>query len=189
MKYLLLLVIVFNQSPNVRERVLADWNGEVSVVELGNKFYVLDTNGNRKLFYEDKTNCRGQRALFLNRNQILVATCKEHFVSDRNGTRLYKLPHYIFPDYAVNKEGTLLAVLERGMSWRNEFSKGSIDKVRLLVHTAANGKKVFEKKIIPAPHDRVELYSIRFADDASILLVKEVGEARYHIGPRATLAR
>ncbi|MCU1311719.1 MAG: hypothetical protein JWO20_2844, partial [Candidatus Angelobacter sp.] len=125
----------------------AAWD-KSSVVRVGqNKlFLVSGIDGERKLLFADKENCL-VFALFLNDDHILIRGCKHgNFVVNRQGLKLYKIPAYVFPYFAVNSLGTRFAVYERRRSFLHELGEGSYDKMRVAVHSATDGKKLFEYK-------------------------------------------
>jgi hypothetical protein len=177
---LALSVIALAQTPNgkkppdmmaefMKERVLSHWE-YLSVVRVGSQLFLLSAAGQRTQLYTDKKAHCSVAASFLNKSHIYIQTCnKGSFVSDLNGAVLYKMPNFKYSDIVPNKLGTRFAVFERGRSAWHEFGQGTYDKLRLLVYSTADGKRLFQHKWSQAPDEIVGHEKIELSDDGSTL--------------------
>jgi hypothetical protein len=151
-------------------QLTAAWD-KSSVVRVGQNrlFLVSGIDGERKLLFADKENCLVS-ALFLNDDHILIRSCKHgNVVVNRQGIKLYKIPSYVFPYFAVNSLGTRFAVYERNRSFWHELGEGSYNKMRIAVHSSSDGKKLFEYKFRATNDENINDGQISLSADGSML--------------------
>jgi hypothetical protein len=153
----------------MKERIIAH-REDLSVVRVGSQLFLLTPAGQRTPLYTDKNTYCSVAASFLNNDHIYLQTCsKGAFVSDLNGAVLYRMHNFKYSDIAPNKSGTRFAVFERGRSAWHEFGQGTYDKLRLLVYSTADGKRLFEHKWRQAADEIVGREKIELSDDGSTL--------------------
>jgi hypothetical protein len=79
------------------------------------------------------------------------------------------MPNFKYSDIVPNKSGTRLAAFERGRSAWHEFGQGTYDKLRLLVYSTADGKRLFEHNWSQASDEIVGQEKIELSDDGLTL--------------------
>ncbi len=127
-------------------------------------------NGNQTLIFADKKRGCSASAAFVSGSRVYVEPCSgDAFVSDTNGTRLYKMPKFRFWDIALNRSKTRFAVFERGSSAWHELGQDTYDKLRLAVYSTSDGKKIFERKWSAGWSEHPVDETIGLSDDGSVL--------------------
>ena len=128
----------------------------LSVIQINFQLFIQFENGRRTHLYTDKKPRCILRATLLNSSRVFVEGCSRTFVADLNGVIQYKLHRFSFFDIAPNRTGTRFAVFERGRSAWHDLANSSYDKLRLLVYSTKNGKKLYERKWRQAPQELVD---------------------------------
>ena len=154
------------------EHEISRWE-DISVVQVDNQLFVQSEKGGRAHLYTDKKQHCPSRATLLNRTRVFVEGCSKVFVADLSGNIRYKLRRFWFFEIAPNKMGTRFAIFERGRSAWHEFNDGSYDKLRLVVYSTEDGRKLFERKWKQAPDEPVIGAKIDLSDDGSTLYFHE----------------
>lgn len=114
-----------------------------SIVNL-NQVWIENTKGERRLLYTDKKKNCAVSAVFLNSDHLLILSCDGHFVVNLQATVQYKIPRYEYAYYTANRFGTRFAVYERGRSFWHAIGDESYDKMRVVVYSTEEGKRLFE---------------------------------------------
>ena len=128
------------------EPVITHWE-DISVVRADNQLFLQDSSGIRKHLYTDKNPHCSVDASFLSKTRVYLQTCSHGaFVADLGGTAVYTMPNFRYCDVVADKSGTRFAVFERGRSAWHEFGQDSYDKLRVLVYSTADGKKLLQHK-------------------------------------------
>jgi hypothetical protein len=100
-----------------------------------------------------------------------------------SGTVQYKLHRFWYFEITPDKIGTRFAVFERGRSSWHELADGSYDKLRLLVYSTEDGKKLFERKWSQAAGEMVTEARIALSDDGSTLYLRQNQTTTFPIPP------
>jgi hypothetical protein len=145
----------------------------LSVIQINFQLFIQFENGRRTHLYTDKKPRCILRATLLNSSRVFVEGCSRTFVADLNGVIQYKLHRFSFFDIAPNRTGTRFAVFERGRSAWHDLANSSYDKLRLLVYSTKNGKKLYERKWRQAPQELVDEARISLSDDGSTLYLQQ----------------
>lgn len=156
----------------VKEHVMSRWEN-ISVIRIDDQLFVQFENGHRSHLYIDRKPRCLSRAALLNSTRVLVEGCSRTFVADLTGVVQYKLHRFWFYDIATNRGGTRFAVFERGRSAWHDFANESYNKLRLVVYSTADGKKLYERKWSQAPDEMVVEASISLSDDGSTLYLHQ----------------
>jgi hypothetical protein len=128
-----------------QEHVISRWE-DISVMQIDNQLFIQSEKEERTHLYTDKKQHCPPRATLLNRTRVFIEGCTRTFVADLSGAVQYRFHRFWFYDIAPNSMGTRFAVFERGRSAWHELGQGSYDKLRLLVYSTEDGKKLFERK-------------------------------------------
>lgn len=145
----------------------------ISLLQIDNQLFIQYENGVRAQLYTDKKQHCPSRATFLNRTRVFIEGCSQTFVADLSGVVQYKLHRFWFFDIAPNRMGTRFAVFERGRSAWHDLSDGSYNKLRLLVYSTEDGKKLFERKWSQAPGELILGAQVALSDDGSTLYLHQ----------------
>jgi len=145
----------------------------LSVIQINFQLFIQFENGRRTHLYTDKKPRCILRATVLNSSRVFVEGCSRTFVADLNGVIQYKLHRFSFFDIAPNRTGTRFAVFERGRSAWHDLANSSYNKLRLVVYSTKDGKKLYERKWSQAPHELVEEARISLSDDGSTLYLQQ----------------
>jgi hypothetical protein len=167
-----------------KEQVMSRWEN-ISVVQVDYQLFVQFENGSRVHLYTDKKQNCWSRATLLNRTHVFVEGCSRTFVADLNGVVQYRLHRFWFFDIAPNRLGTRFAVFERGRSAWHELGDGSYNKLRLLVYSTEDGKKLFERRWSQARGELVIEAKIALSDDGSTLYLHQNGTQTFSIPRRS----
>jgi len=164
-----LLNILFNIGIAQHEKLLGA-GSTVSIwkTEQGQLFLLTD-KAERKTLFTDKT---AISAVFLNSDHILITRWKrKSIVVDLEGAVRYKLPGYVYADYIPDRTGARFAVYERGKSISHQLNEGSYNRMRVVVFSTNDGKKLLEYKWSASKSEDVRGFGVRFSDDGTTLYV------------------
>jgi hypothetical protein len=160
-----------DQALLTKEGVITHWK-DFSVVRADNQLFLVAASGQRTHLYTDKKQHCSVTASFLNEDHIYIETCSRGaFVADLGGAVRYKMPSFKYWDVVSDKLGTRFAVFERGRSPWHEFGQETYDKLRLLVYSTADGKKLFERRWKQSADEVVGQEKIELSDDGSTLFL------------------
>lgn len=165
------------------EHEISRWE-DISVVQVDNLLFVRSEKGARTHLYTDRKQHCPSRATLLSRTHVFIEGCSQTFVADLNGVVQYKLHRFWFFEIAPNKMGTCFAIFERGRSAWHEFSDGRYDKLRLVVYSTEDGKKLFERKWKQASGEKVIGAKIDLSDDGSTLYLREDRTTTFSVDTR-----
>ncbi|MGO9086050.1 MAG: hypothetical protein ACLP6G_10460 [Terriglobales bacterium] len=165
-----------------QEHVISRWE-DISVVQIDNQLFIQSEKGDRTHLYTDKKQHCPSRATLLNRTRVFIEGCTSTFVADLSGAVQYKFHRFWYFEIAPNRTGTRFAVFERGRSSWHELADGSYDKLRLLVYSTEDGKKLFERKWSQAAGEMVTGAQIALSDDGSTLCLHQNQTTTFSIPP------
>src|SRR5262249_19096872 len=94
-----------------------------------------------------------------------------NLVLNRNGAVLYKIPNYDDAYYFTSKSETRFAVYEQGRSVWHQLSDGSYDRMRVVVHSLVDGRKLFEYRWKQEKDEAVGFGNMSLSDDGSKLFL------------------
>jgi hypothetical protein len=164
----------------IKEHVMSRWEN-TSVIRIDYQLFIQFEDGRRvPLYTPQEPRCISKAAL-LNSSRVFIEGCSRAFVADLNGGLQYKLQKFRFFDLVPNRMGTRFAVFERGRSAWHELSNGSYDKLRLVVYSTKDGKKLFERKWSESPGELVIGARIALSDDGSTLYLQQGQTTTYSL--------
>lgn len=170
------------QAGLTKEHVMSRW-GNITVVQVDYQLFVQFKEDPRVHLYTDKKPRCVLRATLLNSGRVFIQGCSRTFVADLSGVVQYKLRRFWFFDIATNQIGTRFAVFERGRSAWHDFANGSYDKLRLMVYSTGDGKKLYERRWRQEPDELVTEARIALSDYGSTLYLYQNRTTTYFIGP------
>jgi len=168
------------ESGLIKEHVMSRWEN-TSVIQIDYQLVIQFENGRRVHLYTDKKPRCFLRAALLNPSRVFIEGCSRTFVADLSGVVQYKLHSFVFFDIVPNRMGTRFAVFERGRSAWHDLADGSYNKLRLLVYSTEDGRKLYTRKWSQAPDELIIEARISLSDDGSTLYLHQNQTTKFSI--------
>ncbi len=171
----IVLVSCLFSRASTQEQILAS-NPSAEVVSSNLRKLYLKSNGNIIPLGESKTNC-SFLAKPIGSQDFVIGICGEKLnkVIDSQGNTRFTLPAFEWATYVANNQETYFAVYERGRSFWHDLGDKPYDKMRLLVYSLSDGKKVLEYRWKAEQDERVDYsFAVKFSEDGSKLRLERV---------------
>jgi len=156
----------------IKEHVMSRWE-KTSVIQIDYQLFIQFENGRRVHLYTDEKPRCFLRAALLNPSRVFIEGCSRTFVAGLSGVVQYTLHRFLFFDIVPNRMGTRFAVFERGRSAWHDFANGSYNKLRLLVYSTDDGRKLYTRKWSQSPGELIVEARISLSDDGSTLYLHQ----------------